>query len=80
MPRNELTPESRKELSRRLLAAKKRSGVKNLTKAANLYGVDPATAFRALHGVSSPSAETIVAMADMFNTTPGKLLDGLEVK
>ena len=43
MPRNELTPESRKELSRRLLAAKKRSGVKNLTKAAKLYGVDPAT-------------------------------------
>lgn len=80
MPRNELTPESRKELSRRLLAAKKRSGVKNLTKAANLYGVDPDTAFRALHGVSSPSAATIVAMADMFNTTPGKLLDGLEVK
>lgn len=54
--------------------------MKNLTKAANLYGVDPATAFRALHGVSSPSAATIVAMADMFNTTPGKLLDGLEVK
>ena len=80
MPRNELTPESRKELSRRLLAAKSRSGVSNLTKAAALYGVDPATAFRAIHGVSSPIAATIVALAAMFNTTPGKLLNGLEVK
>lgn len=80
MPRNELTAASKKELSRRLLAAKKRSGVRNLTKAAQLYGVDPATAFRAIHGVSSPSVATIVALSEMFNTTPGKLLDGLEVK
>lgn len=80
MPRNELTPESRKELSRRLLAARKKSGVKNLTKAAQLYGVDPATAFRAIHGISSPSAATIVALADMFNTSPGNLLNGLEIK
>ena len=46
MPRNELTPESRKELSRRLLAAKKRSGVKNLTKADGVAMLDGWTSSR----------------------------------
>lgn len=44
------------------------------------YGLDQATAFRAIHGISNPTAATIVALSDLFAVDAGKLLEGLEVE
>lgn len=44
------------------------------------YGLDSATAFRAIHGIGNPTAATIVALSDLFAVDAGKLLEGLEVE
>ena len=74
------TAESRKLLSKRLRKARKGSGMKSIEKSCAEYGLDQATAFRAIHGVSNPTAATIVALSDLFAVDAGKLLEGLEVE
>lgn len=74
------TAESRKLLSKRLRKARKGSGVKSIEKSCAEYGLDQATAFRAIHGISNPTAATIVALSDLFAVDAGKLLEGLEVE
>ena len=74
------TAESRKLLSKRLRKARKGSGVKSIEKSCAEYGLDQATAFRAIHGVSNPTAATIVALSDLFAVDAGQLLEGLEVE
>lgn len=74
------TDESRKLLSRRLKRARKGSGIKSIEKSCAEYGLDKATAFRDIHGISNPTAATIVALSDLFAVDPGKLLEGLEVE
>ena len=74
------TAESRKLLSKRLRKARNGSGVKSIEKSCAEYGLDQATAFRAIHGVSNPTAATIVALSDLFAVDAGKLLEGLEVE
>ena len=74
------TAESRKLLSKRLRKARKGSGMKSIEKSCAEYGLDQATAFRAIHGVSNPTAATIVALSDLFAVDAGKLLEGLGVE
>lgn len=74
------TAESRKLLSRRLRKARRESGVKSLVRSCAEYGLNQATAFRAINGISNPTAATIVALSDLFAVDPGKLLEGLEVE
>lgn len=74
------TAESRKLLSRRLKRARKGSGVRSLERSCGEYGLDSATAFRAINGISNPTAATIVALSDLFAVDAGKLLEGLEVE
>ena len=74
------TDESRKLLSRRLKRARKGSGGRSLERSCAEYGLDSATAFRAIHGIGNPTAATIVALSDLFAVDAGKLLEGLEVE
>ena len=74
------TAEGCKLLSKRLRKARKGSGVKSIEKSCAEYGLDQATAFRAIHGISNPTAATIVALSDLFAVDAGKLLEGLEVE
>ena len=74
------TAESWKPPSKRLRKARKGSGVKSIEKSCAEYGLDQATAFRAIHGISNPTAATIVALSDLFAVDAGKLLEGLEVE
>lgn len=74
------TTESRKLLSKRLKKARKGSGVRSLERSCGEYGLDSATAFRAINGISNPTAATIVALSDLFAVDAGKLLEGLEVE
>lgn len=74
-----LTEESREELCRRLREARKRSRVVNVRRASELYGLAGDSVTKVLCGKRLPNVATLIAMADMFETTPGKLLDGLEV-
>lgn len=67
-------------LSRRLKRARKGSGVRSLERSCAEYGLDSATAFRAINGISNPTAATIVALSDLFAVDAGKLLEGLEVE
>lgn len=65
------TAESCKLLSKRLRKARKGSGVKSIEKSCAEYGLDQATAFRAIHGISNPTAATIVALSDLSPSMPG---------
>lgn len=67
-------------LSRRLKRARKGSGVRSLERSCAEYGLDSATAWRVIQGVSNPTAATIVALSDLFAVDAGKLLEGLEVE
>lgn len=75
-----LTERSRKELARRLRRAWDRQDSSSVDTFFTERGLSSGPVYRLMAGKSGVSIDAMVGIATALGTTPGELLDGLEVE
>ena len=80
MKRARLTGKSRKELAKRLRRAWDRQDSSSVDTFFAERGLNSGTAYRLMAGKTGVSIDALVGIATAMDTTPGELLDGLEVE